>query len=130
DGVALLHADGDIVYANDTFLVLAQRGDAFRTTGRTIEFATHGARRLFEAALGAVKKSATRRTMAYRPISWFHGGTECRHISSRFVRFCAGRRGRHKLKTTLCCLCAIHSGETPPRAKCCSDCSISPMRRP
>ncbi|MGA8885638.1 MAG: helix-turn-helix transcriptional regulator [Pseudolabrys sp.] len=56
DGVALLHADGDIVYANDTFRVLAQRGDAFRTTGRTIEFATHGARRLFEAALGAVKK--------------------------------------------------------------------------
>ena len=56
DGVALLRADGDIVYANDTFRVLAQRGDAFRTNGRTIEFATHGARRLFEAALGAVKK--------------------------------------------------------------------------
>ncbi|HET7167048.1 MAG TPA: LuxR family transcriptional regulator [Pseudolabrys sp.] len=56
DGVALLHADGDIVYANDTFRVLAQRGDAFRIAGRTIEFATHGARRLFEAALGAVKK--------------------------------------------------------------------------
>lgn len=56
DGVALLRADGDIVYANDTIRVLAQRGDAFRTNGRTIEFATHGARRLFEAALGAVKK--------------------------------------------------------------------------
>ena len=56
DGVALLHADGDIVYANDAFRMLAQRGDAFRIAGRTIEFATHGGRRLFEAALRAVKK--------------------------------------------------------------------------
>ena len=32
-------ADGNIVYANDTLRVLAQRGDAFRIAGRTIEFA-------------------------------------------------------------------------------------------
>jgi len=56
DGVALLRADGNIVHANDTLHALAQRADAFRIVGRSIEFATPEARRRFEAALGAVEK--------------------------------------------------------------------------
>ena len=55
DGVALLEANGDIVYANDTFRMFAQKGDAFRIVDRTIEFAD-GARRRFDAALGAVQR--------------------------------------------------------------------------
>jgi DNA-binding CsgD family transcriptional regulator len=56
DGVALLRADGNIVYANETLRALAQRGDGFRIAGRTIEFGTPDARRRFEAALGAVER--------------------------------------------------------------------------
>jgi DNA-binding CsgD family transcriptional regulator len=56
DGVALLRADGDIVYANDTMRALAKRGDGFRIVGRAIEFAEPGARRQFDATLGAVER--------------------------------------------------------------------------
>jgi DNA-binding CsgD family transcriptional regulator/PAS domain-containing protein len=56
DGVALLRADGDIVYANDTMRALAKRGDGFRIVGRVIEFAEPGARRQFDATLGAVER--------------------------------------------------------------------------
>ena len=56
DGVALLRADGDIVYANDALCAFAQRGDGFRITSRTIEFSAPEARRTFEAALGAIER--------------------------------------------------------------------------
>jgi DNA-binding CsgD family transcriptional regulator len=56
DGVALLRADGDVVYANDTMRALAQRGDGFRIVDRTIEFAKPSARRRFDATLGAVER--------------------------------------------------------------------------
>src|SRR6478672_13051832 len=39
DGVALLEANGNIVYANDTLRMFAQSGDAFRIVDRTIDFA-------------------------------------------------------------------------------------------
>lgn len=55
DGVALLRADGGIVYANDALCALARRGDAFRIAGNTIEFAARDVRRRFDAALGAVE---------------------------------------------------------------------------
>src|SRR5262249_4367671 len=54
DGVALLRADGSIVYANGTLRTLAQRGDGLRIVDRDLEFAAPEARRCFEAALGAV----------------------------------------------------------------------------
>jgi len=54
DGVALLRADGNIVYANDTMLAFAQRRDGFRIAGSTIEFLEAEARRRFAAAIGAI----------------------------------------------------------------------------
>ncbi len=38
DGIALLGADGRIVYANEAFYTFAKRGDGFRIVERTIEF--------------------------------------------------------------------------------------------
>jgi DNA-binding CsgD family transcriptional regulator len=54
DGVALLRADGSILYVNETLCALAQRGDAFRIAGRTFSFGAPVVRRRFEAALGAI----------------------------------------------------------------------------
>jgi DNA-binding CsgD family transcriptional regulator len=56
DGVALLEANGNIVYVNDTLRMFAQNRDAFRIVDRTIEFADPDARRRFDAALGAVQR--------------------------------------------------------------------------
>jgi DNA-binding CsgD family transcriptional regulator len=56
DGAALLRADGNIIYANDTLCALAQRGDGFRFVERSIEFATPDARRRFDVALGTVER--------------------------------------------------------------------------
>jgi len=56
DGVALLRADGQIVYANDTLRSFAQRGDGFRISDCEIEFVTPEARRRFDTALGVVKR--------------------------------------------------------------------------
>jgi DNA-binding CsgD family transcriptional regulator len=56
DGIALLQANGNIVYANDTLRMFAQKNDAFRIVGRTIEFADPDARRRLDAALGAVRR--------------------------------------------------------------------------
>ena len=55
-GVALLRADGEVVYANNTLRALAERGDGFRIADRAIEFTEPTARRCFEAALGAVER--------------------------------------------------------------------------
>jgi DNA-binding CsgD family transcriptional regulator len=56
DGVALLRADGNIVYANDAMHALAKRGDGLRISGQTIEFTATEAHRRFETALGAVER--------------------------------------------------------------------------
>jgi DNA-binding CsgD family transcriptional regulator len=56
DGVALLRADGTIVYVNDTLCVIAKRGDGFRIAGPAIEFGAADVRRRFEAALAAVAR--------------------------------------------------------------------------
>jgi len=56
DGVALLEANGNIVYVNDTLRMFAQNRDAFRIVDRTIEFADPDARRRFDAALGAAQR--------------------------------------------------------------------------
>jgi len=55
-GVVLLRADGEIVYANETLRALAQRGDGFRILDSSLEFTEPGARRCFDAALGAVER--------------------------------------------------------------------------
>ncbi len=54
DGVALLRADGDIVYANQALRAFAQRGDGCRILDRAIEFVSPDAQRRFGAALSAV----------------------------------------------------------------------------
>jgi DNA-binding CsgD family transcriptional regulator len=56
DGVALLRADGDIVYANDTMRALAQRGDGFRIVDRAFEFAEPATGQRFDAMLGAIER--------------------------------------------------------------------------
>lgn len=56
DGVALLRANGDIVYANDALCALALRGDGFRISDHAIEFTTPEARHRFGRALGAVER--------------------------------------------------------------------------
>jgi PAS domain-containing protein len=67
DGVALLRADGKIVYANDAMLSFAQRGDSIRIAGGILDLAGHEARRSFETALGAIARlgnaSPTRRQL-------------------------------------------------------------------
>ena len=67
DGVALLRADGKIVYANDAMLSFAQRGDGIRIAGGILDLAGHKARRSFESALGAIARlgnaSPTRRQL-------------------------------------------------------------------
>ncbi len=56
DGVALLRANGQIVYASDTLRHFAQRSDGFRISDCEIEFVAPDARRRFDAALGAAKR--------------------------------------------------------------------------
>jgi DNA-binding CsgD family transcriptional regulator len=56
DGVALLRADGSIVYANGTLRALAQRGDGFRIVGHDLEFAAPEARRRFAAAFDTIRR--------------------------------------------------------------------------
>lgn len=57
DGVALLRADGEIVYASDIIQALARRGDGFRIINRSIEFAETQARRCYAAAISAVARA-------------------------------------------------------------------------
>jgi DNA-binding CsgD family transcriptional regulator len=56
EGVALLRANGDIVYANDALCALALRGDGFRISDGAIEFTAPEARDRFGRALGAVAR--------------------------------------------------------------------------
>lgn len=55
DGVALLRADGTIIYANDMLQLFAQRGDGIRITNRALEFTEPVARRCYAAALNAME---------------------------------------------------------------------------
>jgi DNA-binding CsgD family transcriptional regulator len=56
DGVALLRADGEVVYANPTLTEFAQRDDGFQIVDRAIEFVEANARRRFGAALEAFQR--------------------------------------------------------------------------
>jgi len=56
DGVALLRADGDIVYANDALREIAQCSDGFQISDCAIEFRDPNARRRFGVALEAVQR--------------------------------------------------------------------------
>jgi len=55
DAVALLRADGSIVYANGSLRTLAKRGDGLRIVDRDLEFAAPEARRSFQAALAGLE---------------------------------------------------------------------------
>jgi len=57
DGVALLRADGEIVYASDMIQAFARRRDGFRIVNRSIEFAATEARRSYAAAIRAVTRA-------------------------------------------------------------------------
>lgn len=59
DGVALLRADGTIVYANDSFQAIARHNDGIRIRKNTIEFADSEARTRFNAAIASALKLRT-----------------------------------------------------------------------
>ena len=54
DGVALLRADGTVIYANESFRAIARRNDGIRIRKNAIEFADSEARTRFKAAIAAV----------------------------------------------------------------------------
>jgi DNA-binding CsgD family transcriptional regulator len=56
DGVALLAADGTVLYANETLEQMALRGDGICITRRTVRLADPGAATQFALALGAVAR--------------------------------------------------------------------------
>src|SRR5262249_547526 len=56
DGVALLRADGHIIYANEALCALARRKEGFCIVEGTIEFTTSEVRRRLAAALDAVAR--------------------------------------------------------------------------
>jgi DNA-binding CsgD family transcriptional regulator len=57
DGVALLRADGHVLYVNETFQALARRADGIRIHRGTVEIADPAARALFVKAIGAAGKA-------------------------------------------------------------------------
>jgi DNA-binding CsgD family transcriptional regulator len=54
DGVALLRADGTVLYANESFQAIARRGDGICVRKNTIEFTDSEARTKFKAAIASV----------------------------------------------------------------------------
>jgi DNA-binding CsgD family transcriptional regulator len=54
DGVALLRADGTVIYANESFRAIARRNDGIRIRKNTIEFTDSEARTRFKAAIASV----------------------------------------------------------------------------
>jgi DNA-binding CsgD family transcriptional regulator len=56
DGIALLRADGSIVYVNAAMSVFAESGNGIRIVGRCLEFTELRARDCFNAALGAIAR--------------------------------------------------------------------------
>ncbi|MGB6349188.1 MAG: LuxR family transcriptional regulator [Pseudolabrys sp.] len=96
-GVALLRADGEIVYANNALRALAQREDGFRILDRTFEFAELGTRRCFGVALGAVKRigdPAHDAQMTDFPVSR-SGGMPAYLVSVRPLMRATGRTTHH-----------------------------------
>jgi DNA-binding CsgD family transcriptional regulator len=58
DGVALLRADGRVLYVNETFQAIARRGDGIRIRRGTVEIADRAGRGRFAKALGAAEKTS------------------------------------------------------------------------
>ena len=56
DGIALLRADGSLVYANETLRAFAERGDGIRIFARSIEFAASDSQKRLDAALDALAR--------------------------------------------------------------------------
>jgi DNA-binding CsgD family transcriptional regulator len=59
DGVVLLHADGRVLYTNESFRAIARRSDGIRMHRGTVEIADPVARSHFAAAIGAANKIHT-----------------------------------------------------------------------
>src|SRR5215467_5696713 len=56
DGIALLRADGTLVFANETLRAFAERGDGIRIFARSVEFAAPDSQKRLEAALDALAR--------------------------------------------------------------------------
>ncbi len=85
DGIALLRADGTIIYANNMLRLFAQRGDGIRIANRALEFTEPVARRCYAAALSAMKHLGDPNSDA-RPTdfpSYRSGGTPSYIVSVR-----------------------------------------------
>ena len=63
DGVALVRADGAIVYANDALQAMFRRNDGLRTVKGTFEFLAPESRSRFSTALAAIAKLRADRTI-------------------------------------------------------------------
>ena len=57
DGVAILRADGTVVFANDSFHAIACRNDGIELEKGVIEFADSATREKFNRAIGAALRS-------------------------------------------------------------------------
>jgi DNA-binding CsgD family transcriptional regulator len=77
DGVALLRADGTVVYANESFRAIVRRNDGIGIRKNAIEFADNEARTRFSAAIASVLKLRAGEA---------HGGTGTDFRAARSVR--------------------------------------------
>jgi DNA-binding CsgD family transcriptional regulator len=57
DGVVLLHADGRVLYGNESFQAIARRGDGIRMRRGLIEFDDAAGQAKFAAAVGIIQRS-------------------------------------------------------------------------
>jgi PAS domain-containing protein len=130
DGVALIRADGAVVYANDSLQAMARRNDGVHLRKHGFELVDPAGQQKFNAALAAVLKD---RRIAPRSNRRLHR----RAILARAALSGlgtpadrgAGERAGVAARPRQSFLCAIRSLETRRRPTHCANCSGSPRRR-